>query len=254
MKGKLAAFALLCLCGLAWLFVYGRGYWYPVYTKMKGKQTVADVVDKYGESAESRLKTAFDDAGMAYPPKEIALLAVKAEKRVELWAKAESMAEESVKQDDGEANVAWQRVKQYDVLAASGELGPKLREGDKQVPEGIYRIIGLNPNSAYHLSMKLNYPNAFDSQWAEKEGRTEPGTNIFIHGKAVSVGCLAMGDPAIEELFVLVNTIGQGNTRVIISPVDPRKQSLVPAEAAQPWVSTLYQNIEEAFLAVSSKR
>ena len=99
--------------------------------------------------------------------------------------------------------------------------------------------------------MKLNYPNAFDSQWAKKEGRTEPGTNIFIHGKAVSVGCLAMGDPAIEELFVLVSEIGKAQVSVIIAPVDPRKQTLSPAEGDKPWVATLYQDIERAFLAVS---
>ena len=56
--------------------------------------------------------------------------------------------------------------------------------------------------------MKLDYPNAFDRLHANAEGRTQPGSNIFIHGKAASIGCLAMGDAAIEELFLLVSDIG----------------------------------------------
>ncbi|NJN46820.1 MAG: L,D-transpeptidase family protein [Candidatus Competibacteraceae bacterium] len=97
--------------------------------------------------------------------------------------------------------MGWQPIKHYPVLAASGTLGPKLCEGDRQVPEGIYRIKSLNPNSAYHLSLELDYPNAFDLRQAERDGRNNPGSAICIHGKAVSVGCLAMGDTAIEELY-----------------------------------------------------
>ena len=72
------------------------------------------------------------------------------------------------------------------------------------MPEGVYRIVALNPNSSYHLSMKLDYPTEFDLSKARAEGRTRPGSDIFIHGKAVSIGCVAVGDDAIEEIFVLV--------------------------------------------------
>jgi murein L,D-transpeptidase YafK len=114
-------------------------------------------------------------------------------------------------------------IHSYSVLAASGHNGPKLREGDRQVPEGFYRITSLNPNSSYHLSIKLNYPNAFDQQHADEEGRDHLGGDIFIHGKAASIGCLAMGDPAIEELFVMVEKVGRSNVQVIIAPHDPRQ-------------------------------
>ena len=70
--------------------------------------------------------------------------------------------------------------------------------------------------------MKLNYPNEFDLAHAKIEGRTKPGSNIFIHGKAVSIGCLAMGDKTIEELFILANDVGINNITVVISPLDPR--------------------------------
>jgi murein L,D-transpeptidase YafK len=82
---------------------------------------------------------------------------------------------------------------------ASGKAGPKLREGDGQVPEGIYRIDGLNPNSSYHLSLKLNYPNDFDLEQARTEGRTELGGDIFIHGKAVSIGKTRAGRVGIRS-------------------------------------------------------
>ena len=165
-----------------------RPVWVPMYQKVAGKQTVNDVIEAYQAPAQERLEPYFQRAGIAYPPRSLTLLAIKDSDQLELWA------------SDGDAKTY---IRSYPILAASGIAGPKLREGDKQVPEGIYQLEYLNPNSAFHLSMKLNYPNAFDLKYAAEEGRTEPGTNIFIHGKAVSIGCLAMGDEVIEELFVL---------------------------------------------------
>lgn len=195
-------------------------------------RTVAEVVDQYGPSARGRLSHRFRIAGLNYPPNEIALLAFKAEQQLELWARV-----------DG----GWVQIHRYPIQAASGHAGPKLREGDRQVPEGRYRIIGLNPNSAYHLSMKLDYPNAFDRQWADAEGRSEPGSDIFIHGKAVSVGCLAMGDSAIEELFVLVADVGRAQAEVLIAPHDPKLRRLLPVPAGLPtWSETLYRELEQS--------
>jgi murein L,D-transpeptidase YafK len=100
-------------------------------------------------------------------------------------------------------------------------LGPKLREGDRQVPEGVYRIASLNPNSRFHLSMEVNYPNDFDRAMAAKDGRVNLGGQIFIHGGTASIGCLAMGDAVIERLFVLVARVGRENVRVVIAPGEP---------------------------------
>jgi murein L,D-transpeptidase YafK len=94
--------------------------------------------------------------------------------------------------------------------------------------------------------MKLNYPNQFDLKWAKHEGRKSPGTNIFIHGKAVSIGCLAMGDKSIEELFVLSKLVGLKNVRVIISPSDPLLTPLENTDSSRPWIDTLYLDIEQA--------
>ena len=81
----------------------------------------------------------------------------------------------------------------------SGTLGPKLREGDGQIPEGLYRIEYLNPNSSYHLSLKIDYPNAFDREKGRSDGRERLGYDIFIHGKSVTVGCIPIGDEAIGQ-------------------------------------------------------
>ena len=235
MKIKFIFLITLFLCAIQ-CFVYGRGYWYPYYLKLKGRQTVAEVIANIEPSVNETLRQRFAAVGAVFPPKEIALLAIKDQNNLEIWSR---------QQGD------WLYINTYQVQAASGNIGPKLKEGDRQVPEGIYKISSLNPNSAYHLSMKLNYPNKFDLNWAKKEGREYPGTNIFIHGKAVSIGCLAMGDKVIEELFYLVKTVGLKNVKVIISPSDPRIQSLSPQNSSPGWVNVLYQKIESEFLKIT---
>lgn len=87
--------------------------------------------------------------------------------------------------------------KTYPVLAFSGKLGPKLKEGDKQAPEGFYASTrsSLNPRSRYHRSFNIGYPNAYDKAHA----RT--GSWIMIHGGNVSIGCFALGNAPIEELY-----------------------------------------------------
>lgn len=134
-------------------------------------------------------------------------------------------------------------ISEYPVLKDSGSLGPKLKEGDKQVPEGFYKIDYLNPNSLYHLSMKLNYPNDFDRAQAEKDGRTKLGFDICIHGKAESVGCLAIGDPNIEKLFYQVAQVGIENVEIIITPFD-LTQKPIPDNTI-PWVQSLYAEIKD---------
>lgn len=211
-------------------YLYNPDGQQPIDDGVRQVRTVDDVIGLYSEDAALRLIPYFEEAGIAYPPKELSLLAFKDSRKLEVWV---PIQDSSI------------LVKTYDVLAASGRLGPKLREGDRQVPEGIYKIDGLNPNSSYHLSLKLNYPNAFDLAWAEKENRTSPGGDIFIHGKAVSAGCLAMGDDGIEELFTLIHKVGRRNVEVVISPTDPALSELSRPLGAELWVNDLYQQIEQ---------
>lgn len=111
------------------------------------------------------------------------------------------------------------RVASYPILAASGTAGPKLREGDKQVPEGFYGVSFLNPNSRFHLSLRVDYPNQEDLDAAASDGRDARtlGGDIMIHGGANSIGCVAIGDEAIEEVFWLVAKVGLEHTRVVLA-------------------------------------
>jgi L,D-transpeptidase-like protein len=225
--------ALLVIAGGAFLAV-GHSLWSPLLLQMTGPRTVADVVARYGADARVRLRPHFAKARVAYPPKDIALLVFKREKRFAVWAR-----------NDGGA---WRFIRNYPILAASGVAGPKLREGDSQVPEGVYRIEHLNPNSSYHLSMKVSYPNAFDRRMAKSDGRTRLGGDIFIHGKNVSIGCVALGDRAIEELFTLVAETGHSRVKVIIAPHDVRGRGASVPRGAPSWTAQLYQTIAAALV------
>jgi murein L,D-transpeptidase YafK len=88
----------------------------------------------------------------------------------------------------------------YPICLWSGRLGPKLREGDRQAPEGFYAVAAdqLNPNSAWHRSFNLGYPNAYD----RAHGRT--GSFLMVHGGCLSVGCYAMTDNVVDEIWRLV--------------------------------------------------
>jgi hypothetical protein len=224
---------LLLVALVSGVIVYGRAYWYPLLVRMRGPRTVADVVAKYGPAARARLAPHFRKAGVAYPPKDIAILVFKNERRVALW---------------GRDGARWRFIRDYPILAASGHAGPKLREGDLQVPEGVYRIEHLNPNSSYHLSMKVSYPNAFDRRMAKREGRHRLGGDIFIHGKDVSIGCVALGDRAIEELFTLVAQTGHQRVTVVISPNDLRIRGAIADERAPLWVGELYRTVAAALV------
>jgi len=99
--------------------------------------------------------------------------------------------------------------KTYPICAMSGTLGPKLREGDAQSPEGFYSVTRpkLNPASNYHLAFDIGYPNAYD----RSQGRT--GSFIMVHGNCVSIGCFAMTDEGIEEIYSLADAaLAKGQT------------------------------------------
>ncbi len=192
--------------------------------------TSSQRVETYGTPVRQRLEPAFVAAQVSYPPPELTLIGLKDEKRLELWAPDKQGRQ--------------RLIKTYPILAASGRPGPKLREGDLQVPEGIYAIESLNPNSRFHLSLRINYPNAEDRRRAREDGRTQLGGDIMIHGSDASIGCLAMGDPASEELFVLAALTGLSKIHVILCPVDFREKADVNLSPGQPkWVPELHAKI-----------
>jgi murein L,D-transpeptidase YafK len=166
--------------------------------------------------------------GVAQKPRNLWLLAIKDARTLELFG--EDVSGRRVK------------VRAWRIVAASGTSGPKRREGDEQVPEGVYRIDHLNPNSAFHLSLRVDYPNSADRARAARDGRENLGGDIFIHGKDVSVGCIAIGDDTIEELFWLVARVGLDKFTVVIAPTDLRRAA-PPTVRGPAWVSELYRDL-----------
>jgi len=192
----------------------------------KGEETVASVLEK--TRAKGLGLTGAEREGLV----SLTLVALKKEQFLEVWANR-----------DGQAP---QRIRRYPFTASSGGPGPKLREGDGQIPEGIYRVEFLNPNSSYHLSIKLDYPNAFDRARGEEDGREKLGFDIFIHGKAVTVGCIPIGDEAIEDLFTLVAEVGVKKVKAILAPCDFRAGAEAPAIDGIGWEDDLYELLREA--------
>lgn len=193
-----------------------------------GKFSVEERVDQLREAVEPRVVGSFEELGIGYPPSDVLLLGLKEEKQLEVHVR------------EG-ASAHWRHWKTYPILAASGGAGPKLREGDLQVPEGVYDIELLNPNSKFHLSLRVGYPNEADLAVAEARNADPSGLggDIMIHGRAVSVGCLAIGDPAIEELFFLAAETDFRKWKVLLAPFDFRKKA--PPETVEGWIQERYR-------------
>ena len=140
------------------------------------------------------IKREMDLKGMT-PADPIMVRIFKEESKLEVWKRTSS----------GQ----YKELKTYDICRWSGELGPKQREGDKQAPEGFYTITPgqMNPNSSYHLSFNLGYPNAYDRTY----GRT--GAHLMVHGDCLSAGCYAMQDGQIEEIYALAREAFRGGQK-----------------------------------------
>lgn len=144
----------------------------------------------------------------------------KQERELEIWART--------------GNGVYALLDTWPICTYSGDLGPKLREGDGQAPEGIYRVGGeqLNPQSSYHLSFDLGYPNAFD------RAHDRTGSYLMVHGSCVSIGCYAMTDAGIEEIYSLVAAaLAHGQRRVQVHALPFRFDAGWESEhAASPWL------------------
>lgn len=152
-------------------------------------------------AARGRIDGALSKKGLSFGS-PVYLRVFKKEAELEVWLQ------------NGEK---FELFKTYPVCALSGTLGPKEKEGDRQSPEGFYSVSRskLNPASSYHLSFDVGYPNAYD----RAQGRT--GSFIMVHGDCVSIGCFAMTDEGIEEIYSLADAAlakGQKSFAVHIFP------------------------------------
>lgn len=148
---------------------------------------VSSIYQKLQDTIAIQLKK----AGFQGTPQALYLRSFKYERDLEVWLKP------SVKEP-------YKLFKTYKVCQQSGTIGPKRVEGDYQVPEGCYYINEFNPNSNYHLSLGLNYPNASDRILSDQQ---RPGGAIYVHGNCVSTGCLPITDKFMEELYVLATMV-----------------------------------------------
>jgi murein L,D-transpeptidase YafK len=205
-----------------------------------------DSTDRVAVARVERAKTIEDRyRAVAVPyPGEIYIRWLKKEAVVELWARHRTRQ--------------FRLVAEYPILKSSGVPGPKRREGDLQVPEGFYEIDRFNPKSDFHLSLGLNYPNAADRVHADPQA---PGSDIFIHGSNVSIGCAPLGDDAIEELYLAAHdarNAGQKRIAVHIFPgrmTGPEWETYAAAEIEKrPDLADFWAQLKPAYESFETRR
>ncbi|QJB30242.1 L,D-transpeptidase family protein [Chitinophaga oryzae] len=164
---------------------------------------------KVGEAyreKEELLKKEFEKKGLTYPAKYIFVRSFKLDSEMEVWVK-------------NSVTDTFRLFKSYRVCTLSGKMGPKRKEGDRQVPEGFYYINDFNPNSNYHLSLGINYPNFSDRILSDPK---KPGGEIYIHGDCITVGCIPLTNEFINEVYILAvnaKNAGQDFIPVHVFPV-----------------------------------
>ncbi len=169
------------------------------------------------------------------------LRAFKYEKRLEVW----------LRQEDKEG---YELLKTYAFCTFSGKLGPKRREGDFQIPEGVYHIDRFNPKSRFFLSLGLNYPNSSDRILGNA---VAPGSDIFIHGGCASVGCIPIRNHGIRELFLLAEQAKDNGQEKIPVHIFPYNFKNSPGEATHQEFSvhhTFWNDLKEIYQSFEQEK
>jgi murein L,D-transpeptidase YafK len=148
---------------------------------------------------------------------------------------------------------AFRLFRNYDIALYSGVLGPKTKEGDMQAPEGFYAFgkQQLNPASSYHLSFNIGYPNEFDL------AHQRTGSLIMVHGSNVSIGCFAMTDPVIEEIYLIVEAAlnnGQERVPVHVFPFRMTEERMAKASGEKSEWLDFWSNLKEGYNLFESRK
>jgi murein L,D-transpeptidase YafK len=214
----------------------------PVEAKTRTRQTpdylVGSKVRHAVKNKEAVVRAMVKSSGLPYPPRRIFLRAFKRDMELEVWAQ-------------GKKGAAYTLLKTYDICAAAGALGPKRRAGDHQVPEGFYRISAINRYTRYHLGLTVSYPNASDKILGRKGAL---GSEIMVHGDCASIGCLAMTNPGIEEIYLLAARTYQGGGRHIPLHIFPTRLDLegyawlISAHPDRPALHRFWRGLQPGFL------
>ncbi len=215
--------------------------------KMKSfveQQLAYDRVKSAHDFYHDALEAALTSKGLSLSTLEIALVVYKNEGFMEVYGKAIT-------------GDRFQKLGYFNMTASSGILGPKSKEGDLQIPEGRYEVVKFNPRSNFLLSMGINYPNADDRKRSKAK---HLGNAIFIHGDNKSIGCIAIGDTAIEQLYILAIYSRQNTDRPIpvhIFPFKMTEENIRQAEFAYrdydatikfwKWLKPIYDQITESY-------
>jgi murein L,D-transpeptidase YafK len=187
------------------LILLGAGKMFAQQSFLDNQKMFPKVGEAYREK-EELLKKEFEKKGLTYPAKYMFIRSFKLDSEMEIWVK-------------NSASDTFRLFKSYRVCTLSGKMGPKRKEGDRQVPEGFYYINDFNPNSNYHLSLGINYPNFSDRILSDSKN---PGGEIYIHGNCITVGCIPLTDEFIDEVYILAvnaKNAGQDFIPVHVFPV-----------------------------------
>jgi murein L,D-transpeptidase YafK len=186
---------------------------------------------------ESIVKSYFDKQDLSQQNYSLFIRAFKKEMKLEVWVKPKD-------------NEKFTILHTYDFCTTSGVYGPKRKEGDLQIPEGVYYINHFNPLSDFHLSLGISYPNESDKILSDKN---KPGGAIYIHGNCVTVGCIPITDDKIKELYILAvdaRNGGQDKIPVHIFPTKLSKRKLdeLTAEVnASQKLAEFWKNLQVVF-------
>lgn len=176
------------------------------YTFIDYQKSIPKITDLLLRKQDTLMRQ-FQAKGLQWPAKYVYIRSFKYDSQLEVWVKSER-------------NQPYKLFKTYKVCALAGTLGPKRMQGDYQVPEGFYHINEFNPNSQYHLSLGLNYPNISDKMLSDS---LQPGGDIYIHGSCVTTGCIPITDQQIDEVYILAayaKNQGQDFIPVHIFPIN----------------------------------
>ena len=167
-------------------------------------------------------------------PFKLYMVAYKAEGKLEIWMQTSTQKQ-------------FKLFKIYDFSAHSGTLGPKVKQGDLQTPEGFYHINAFNPKSNYYLSLGINYPNSVDKQ---RSGKEDPGGDIYIHGDRVTIGCIPLTDEKIKEVYVLAveaKNYGQLQIPVHIYPFKMTADNLKKYTIQYPKQAAFWKSLQPSY-------
>ncbi|MEZ4972617.1 MAG: L,D-transpeptidase family protein [Cyclobacteriaceae bacterium] len=192
------------------LFVFQSDF----LSEQKKFARVRTAISEKQELVEDRLKA----KNLSLDALNILLVAYKDDDVLEVYGKSKQ-------------ETSYRKIESYEICSRSGQLGPKRRQGDGQVPEGFYYVDRFNPTSSFYLSLGLNYPNLADKR---KSKATDLGGDIFIHGSCVTIGCLPMTDEVIKEVYLMAvhaKNNGQSKIPVYVFPFRMSDDNMVTYKA-----------------------